>query len=69
MLALPLGKARLDACFEASEIAVAAVADAPFGVHQEGLVIVRVVSTGGAARAGIGRRQVLVAQTLAARKS
>ena len=36
-LGRPLGKARLDARLEAGEIAVAAVDDAPCGVHQEGL--------------------------------
>ena len=36
-LALPLGKARLEACFEAGDIPVATVEDAPFGVDQEGL--------------------------------
>ena len=45
-LALPLGKARLDARFEAGEIPVAAVDDAPFGVHQDGLERPVVVDVG-----------------------
>ncbi len=36
-LALPLGKARLDARLEAGAVAVAAVDDASLGVHQDGL--------------------------------
>ena len=35
-LALPHGEARLDARLEAGEVAVAAVDDAPVGIHQDG---------------------------------